>query len=302
MREYKSFDEDNGRWTEFEFRDDDIVIASPSKSGTTWTQLLVALLIFDGPDFPASIGELSPWMDHRIAPVAEVHAALEQQENRRFIKTHTPLDGIPIHGAVTYVCVGRDPRDAAVSMRNHHANMDQARRTDHVRRQLDPGEEVPPPRSDASESDYFDTFIKGEGSWSLTELARHHELAWHHRNGPNIELFHYADYSRDLTGEMMRLAEHLGYGLDHERATLLAAEAAFDRVKQRAADIVPEAQFGIWREPRSFFASGTSGQWRDRMSEQQVLDYEQRAAELMSPELNAWVHFGRAAPRDNQAT
>ena len=90
MREYREPDGDNARWDGFEFRPGDVVIAAPSKSGTTWTQLLVALLIFDGADFPESIGRMSMWMDQRTRTVEEAHAAFAAQTHRRFIKTHTP--------------------------------------------------------------------------------------------------------------------------------------------------------------------------------------------------------------------
>src|SRR5205085_2028319 len=42
----------------------------------------------------------------------------------RFIKSHTPLDGLPFDERVTYICVSRDPRDVALSWDNHMANMD----------------------------------------------------------------------------------------------------------------------------------------------------------------------------------
>ena len=57
-------------------------------------------------------------------PLAEVTAALAAQTHRRFIKTHTPLDGLPLHADVTYLVVGRDPRDVAISFEHHAANMD----------------------------------------------------------------------------------------------------------------------------------------------------------------------------------
>ena len=44
-------------------RDGDIVISTRSKSGTTWLQMICALLVFQTPDLPAPLGELSPWLD-----------------------------------------------------------------------------------------------------------------------------------------------------------------------------------------------------------------------------------------------
>ncbi len=41
---------DSRRWDGFEFRADDIVISTPPKCGTTWTQMITALLIFDTAD------------------------------------------------------------------------------------------------------------------------------------------------------------------------------------------------------------------------------------------------------------
>jgi hypothetical protein len=43
---YVSSDEDSGRWNGFPFRQGDIVISARSKSGTTWLQMICALLVF----------------------------------------------------------------------------------------------------------------------------------------------------------------------------------------------------------------------------------------------------------------
>ena len=52
---YRSPDEDSARWLEFEFRAGDIVISTRSKSGTTWMQMICALLVFQTPDLPAPL-------------------------------------------------------------------------------------------------------------------------------------------------------------------------------------------------------------------------------------------------------
>ena len=67
---------------------------------------------------------LSPWFDSQTRSRDDVVAALDAQTHRRFVKTHTPLDGIPNDPTVTYICVGRDPRDVALSMGRHLDNMD----------------------------------------------------------------------------------------------------------------------------------------------------------------------------------
>ncbi|HSQ01336.1 MAG TPA: sulfotransferase domain-containing protein [Candidatus Dormibacteraeota bacterium] len=97
---YRSVIADSARWHGFRFRPGDIVISTPPKCGTTWTQMLCAPLIFDGPDFPAPLDRISPWMDMCNRSIADVWRTLAAQTHRRFIKTHTPLDG-PCRGVPT---------------------------------------------------------------------------------------------------------------------------------------------------------------------------------------------------------
>ena len=46
-------------------------------------------------------------------------ARLEDQEHRRFVKSHLPFDGLPIYDEVKYIHVARDGRDACMSFHNH---------------------------------------------------------------------------------------------------------------------------------------------------------------------------------------
>jgi hypothetical protein len=108
--------EDSGRWLDFRFRAGDVVISTPRKSGTTWMQMICALLIFQTPDLPAPLWRLSPWLDTPDLPPEHVDAQLAAQRHRRFIKTHTPLAAIPSDARVTYVVTARHPVDAFVSM------------------------------------------------------------------------------------------------------------------------------------------------------------------------------------------
>src|SRR5215469_10337387 len=113
---YTSPEEDSARWDGFAFRQGDIVISTRSKSGTTWMQMICALLVFGTPDLPEPLGRISPWLDWLVTPLDEVTTRLEAQTHRRIIKTHTPLDGIPLDPAATYIVVGRHPLDMAVSL------------------------------------------------------------------------------------------------------------------------------------------------------------------------------------------
>jgi aryl sulfotransferase len=121
---YRSDIWDNNRWQQYTARAGDIIISTPPKSGTTWIQMICALLIFQRSSFDRSLDLISPWLDMQTRDIGDVIADLDAQQHRRFIKTHTPLDGLPQDASCTYICVGRDPRDVAISWARHQDNID----------------------------------------------------------------------------------------------------------------------------------------------------------------------------------
>src|SRR5215207_11119278 len=289
---YRSITADSARWDGFVFRPGDVVISTPPKSGTTWTQMLCALLIFDGPVFPAPLDQVSPWLDLCTLPLAEVTATLAAQTHRRFIKTHTPLDGLRLQDDVTYLVVGRDPRDVAISMEHHAANMNFARFLE-VRAAAVGNEDLAelPARRVPSEDpvERFRSFVADETPGvppTLASVLHHLDTGWQHRREPNVALFHYADLTADLPSELLRLARVLGIPCSAERARELAAEASLARMRERASDDAPSASAGTrgsWKDVRAFFRSGGAGEWRERVSRSDLAAYEARVAELVGP-------------------
>ena len=297
---YRSLIQDNARWDGFVFRPSDVVISTPPKCGTTWTQMLCALLIFDGPEFPAPLSRLSPWLDQTIRPLDEVYATYDAQQHRRFIKTHTPLDGLPVHRDVTYVVVGRDPRDVMISMEHHWANMD-LERVMALRGQavgnddLDTLPARPPVSEDPTER--FRTFVQVTeytGAVNLTQVLHHLDTAWHRRDDPNIVMCHYADYANNLPGEVLRLAHALDVNLTHDRAHTFAAEATLDRMRARTVDVIPNAG-KIWKDDLAFLRAGAFGEWHARVNNDDLVEYDATVAAIASADLATWAHQGRLA-------
>jgi sulfotransferase family protein len=292
--------QDNARWDGFEFRPSDVVISTPPKCGTTWTQMLCALLIFDGPEFPAPLSQLSPWLDQSIRPLDDVYAAYDSQQHRRFIKTHTPLDGFPVHPDVTYVVVGRDPRDVMVSMEHHFANMDLERVLTLRGRAVGNDDlDTLPPRPPVSDdpTERFRTFVQitqYTGAVNLTQVLHHLDTAWQRRDARNIVMCHYADYAADLPGEVLRLAHALDINLTDERAHELAAEATLDRMRARAVEVIPNAG-AIWKDDQAFLRAGAFGEWRARVNDDDLVEYDATVAAIASPDLATWAHQGRLA-------
>jgi hypothetical protein len=209
-RRYRAHDENSTRWLGFPFRDDDIVISTRSKTGTTWVQMICALLIFQQPRLPAPIAQLSPWLDHLIAPREQVFAQLAAQEHRRFIKTHTPLDGIPLDPRVTYLVTARHPLDVAVSLYHHSGNIDRAR----LRQLTGQPEPATPPPPLPPPHDWLLRWIAddddpAEQLDSFPGLMWHLSDAWARRGQPNVLLVHYDNLSADRAGQMRWLAGRL---------------------------------------------------------------------------------------------
>lgn len=290
---YESWLADSSRWERFSFRPGDIVISSPNKSGTTWTQLLVALILFEGSDFPAPVSVMSPWLDMKLRSEEVVFQLLGDQTHRRFIKTHTPLDGVPIHDHVTYLCPARDPRDAAISMTHHVNNLDWEKAMEAAAAY---GSDLTPPERDG---DTFppDAFLRGwvapdaepEG-WSLHHVTHHYSTVFDRLHRPNVERFHFLDYQRDLAGSIERLGRHLGVAVDDPE--LLAQHATIDAARNRAAATAPDGHLGIWQEPEKFFRNGGSGEWRQYLSEDDLEVYHRRVVDRLGEEHAQWLHHG----------
>ena len=294
---YRTLVFDSARWADIDLRAGDIVISTPPKCGTTWTQMLCALLVFDGPDFPAPLEQLSPWVDMLDRPVEEVRATLAAQEHRRVLKTHTPLDGLPIRDDVHYVVVGRDPRDVAVSFDHHMANLDVGRFLE-LRGSVvgpDEGPIGPPPPVPDDPAERFRSFVTAEADPAAPTLAtvlQHLEVAWQRRHRSNVHLVHYADLRRDLPAELLRLGRALGFDLTPARAEALAAEATIERMRARADEVAPSASLGLWRENGRFIRTGGSGEWRSFTTTEDDEHYQRRVAALVDDDLARWVHDG----------
>ena len=299
---YTDFIYDSSRWEGFELRPSDIIITTPMKSGTTWVQMITALLIFQTPDLPAPLPEISPWLDILVSSRREVVARLDAQSHRRFIKTHTPLAGLPRADSVTYICVGRDPRDAALSMDDHLANTNMAALPAALAEAaaID-GRPMPvppaPPDPALDQSDrarmlrwMFDDTPPTMSGPTLLAAVKHVQGFWDLRHSDNVVLLHYEDLKADLEGEMRRLADRLAIEVPEDRWPMLVHAASFDEMRRRAALLVPYVQKHAWLDNADFFKKGRSGEWRDVLGDDDLRLYDARAASLAPPDLLAWLH------------
>lgn len=302
LKHYKTFVFDSARWDGFEFRSGDIVISTPPKCGTTWTQRILALLVFQTPRLHAPLTSISPWIDMLTRAKAEVFADLAAQSHRRFIKSHTPMDGLPWDERVTYICVGRDPRDVMISWDGHVANANMAALMEARAKAVGNDDlaemEIPVPPESLRER--FWAWVQSEAPVtespsSLAATLNHLGSFWNVRDRPNVILLHYDDMKADLEGQMRRLAARLGIEVPEARWPELVQAATFEAMKRDADNTAPGTTEAIWQDNRQFFRSGKSGGWREIFEEGDDARYEARLKGVAHPELIAWAHLGARA-------
>jgi aryl sulfotransferase len=287
------------RWANFPFREGDIVISAPVKSGMTWTQMICALLIFKTPDLPAPLSRLSPWLDWNGVSRDEVYAQLDSQEHRRFIKTHSPLKAIlkemPADSRVTYIVVARHPLDAVISMYYQRDNLAYGG-SRALSGPPEPDRRPPPtPREwlmrrliHYEASRYSDE----SGQAEFRDIILHLSDAWARRGEPNVVLLHYGDLSTDLQGQMRGLAARLGVTVPDPAWPDLVKAATFEQMRAAADRLQP---VGMLKDNTAFFRRGTSGSGRELLSSDELARYHAHTARLIPADLFTWLHRGETA-------
>jgi aryl sulfotransferase len=287
-RELMNHHMDSTIWNDFGFRDDDIIVATYAKSGTTWTQQIVGQLVFQG-DESVAMHDVSPWLDLRV-PAAEVKlAALELQTHRRVIKTHLPLDALVFSQKAKYLYIGRDGRDVLFSFHHHHTH---GNALWYELLNDTPGRVGPPilpPDPDIRR--YFRTWLEQNGYpiWSLWENV---STWWAARELPNVKLVHFNALKADLAGEMRAIAEFLAIEVADEDWPAIIEHCSFDYMKAHADHVAPLGGAIFDGGAGSFINKGVNGRWRDVLSPEDVAAYEHMAREKLGPDCAHWLATG----------
>jgi aryl sulfotransferase len=303
---------DSRRWERFEPRANDIIIATWRKCGTTWTQRIVDLLVFQSPDV-RPFGDISPWLDATFFnSLDDDLATLRSQTHRRFIKSHLPFDALPLWDSVKYIHVGRDGRDSQLSWLNHvqgfspelgqriaeqakklEATDDSDNRWDrrapasgdprqYLRQWLDELENAPPDGPDVGEL----TFFGFETTY------------WRERHRPNLLLVHYNDLKENLAGEMRRISDFLEIDTPAALMSDLVEAAGFEFMKQHGDTLFPKLKMAFDRGADRFINQGRSGRWQEYSAPQDVARYEALSRRRASASLADWLERGRLGSVD----
>jgi aryl sulfotransferase len=284
-RELHNHHMDSTVWNDFRFRDDDVVVATYGKSGTSWTQQIVGQILH-GPDPLLPVAELSPWVDLRVPPKPVKLADLEAQSRRRFVKTHLPVDALRFYEKAKYIFIGRDGRDVIWSMYNHHAN---ANAMWYAAMNDTPG--LIGPKIDKPDPDicqYFRDWRDRDGYpfWAFWENIR---SWWDIRGLPNVKLVHFAELKRDMGGKMREIADFLEVPVAEKNWPELERLCSFDWMKTNAAHVAPLGGAVFEGGAETFINKGTNGRWQEVLPADDSAIYEAKARAELGEECAAWL-------------
>lgn len=284
-RELQNFLMDSTRWNNLDFRDDDIVVAAWSKSGTTWVQQIVSQLVYNADEniFGQSI---SPWIDFQLTPEAIQHA--EAQKHRRILKTHLPIDALVFSPKAKYLYIGRDARDVVWSL--HHFLMSftafaYQQFEEVAARTGAPMGPIPPDVSDFYRI-WLDNDLRTENSFWKNVKGW-----WEIRHLPNVFFVHYANLKADLAEEFRRIANFLNISIDETKFAQMLKHCGLEYMKDQAGN-QQFLQLLFQDGGRTFVNKGTNGRWRDVLSAEEIAKCDEIAANYLPKECAHWLKTG----------
>jgi hypothetical protein len=192
-----------------EWRDGDVVVSVPAKSGTTWTMNIVHQLRTGGDPGLFDIYAEVPWLEFVPRPdsvVDDLVAAFDRMgtDRRRAFKTHSGPGDLPYFPPgqgpdVKYVVVVRNPDEAVASMRPF------------LQAHSDAWFELWQVPKEAIVGSDFETFFSGTAIRIVAAIFGFVAAWWPLRHNSNVLLVHFSDLKRDHEGSVRRIADFLGF-------------------------------------------------------------------------------------------
>ncbi|KAK4323848.1 hypothetical protein Pmani_005488 [Petrolisthes manimaculis] len=249
----------------FEFRSDDVVLSSYTKSGTVWCkEILWAMTHLDQlhladhqhiddrnyfidkdmlMPFCAGDGRLMTERFSKECPGAKeeegvaIQLAAAHTGSPRFISSHLPFSLLnpSLLDTCKVVYVARNPKDVCFSCYNFYSNLG---------------------NMETNLEGCAELFMKGDLVYG--QYWEHLRQAWQRKSHPNLHIMFYEDMKADLISQLTILDSFLGLGINRDDLVRVADHTSFEKMKSREASI-PIVRFQT--AGGSFFHGGKVGGW-----------------------------------------
>jgi Sulfotransferase domain len=287
---------------EIEWRDGDIIVSVPPKSGTTWMMNIMHQLRAGGdPDFKDIYVEV-PWVEFVQGPEDTREKRLERYRSmptsqRRIFKTHAAPPMIPYVEPgpnapdVKYVVVVRNPEEAIVSMKPFLEG--------HTRAFFDlwkvPKDEMVRPT--------FAQFYREVMGKMPVHLMFYGFLAtwWALRHNSNVRIVHFSELKRAPERVIPELAEFVGFSPVEEQWPKILEYSSFEWMKKHQGKFEAREVHGFpMLESGAMVRKGAMGAaHEDGMTEEISQEMRARGAEIVKdPKLLDWFYRGGPLPQD----
>ena len=233
---------------------DDIWVVCYPKSGSTWTQQIVKLILNNGKETDKMIFESVPWVEcfnkEVKVPIA-THFDIDNYPSPRAFKSHFPYDampcGLPSATPGRYIYVARNPKDVLVSYYHHYRRLSflPTYEWDH----------------------FFDMFVKGDVRFGF--YFNHVLSWWKHRDDPNVLFIKYEDMKKDLLTTVAKIASFIDFELDKDTLASIADNASFEKMKDNPLINIGLPSGTLIPTETKFLRKGVVGDWKNIFTPEQ---------------------------------
>ncbi|CAN7992731.1 unnamed protein product [Ixodes hexagonus] len=244
----------DGDWADFEAAcrykpsHDDIILMTYPKSGTTWVQHMLHLMVHNMTLVPEGrrLDSFAPFLEK-----GGLRLLSGLDRSPRPIKTHLSFAVMPWSEVPRYVCVLRNAKDVCVSLFNHVRGFSSDYHFE-----------------DGEFADFFDLFLGGDANCG--DYFDHLLSLWNRRFERNVLLLTYEGLIADPVGGARLLVDHVrcSFPADWREPDLeeLVAASNFDAMKAQCPD--------KWSSRRpegapAFIRKGVVGDWRNYLTPEQ---------------------------------
>lgn len=292
-REYRNHILDSTNWDKFIPRDDDIIVDTCYKSGTTWMGQIANELVWQGEESgkPKHLGISTPWID--FSRFTDVYLErVNNAEHRRVLKSHLPLDGLRFFPQCKYLYVARGGLDVVMSWWNFYKSFTGMFELVNDAPDLQ-GSKLPEPPEDFHQF-YKDWISKGWFDWEgdgypFWSYTHHAATWWPYRHLPNVMFMHYNELKEDLPGMMRKIAKFLDIPILEDRWDETVHHCTFEYMKGHADDATPQLSQFFKDGAHTVIHKGTNNRWKGVMTEEEIQQYRDRMKAVLPIECVEWI-------------